>query len=192
MLKGPQAVDWSGIRAAAVVMGVRAAARKAADNLPEHQQKRFINRVMQRCHREGWITAKDEALSAMQSAAPSAVSAPTAELTQVLETPATRHALPLSAPVSTGQQILDGEVLSKYEKRKFLADVVRTPVGKIDKNSPLCQEHIVTDKMERIKMPSKLDALAEDSKLAGDYPASGDDPAVRVDVRILTIQGDIG
>jgi hypothetical protein len=65
------------------------------------------------------------------------------------------------------------QALSYAEKRAYLADVVRTPVGKIDEHSPLAQEVIYEETKygttKKIKMVSKTAAIAEDSKLAGDY-----------------------
>jgi hypothetical protein len=48
-------IDWAGIRAAAVVIGVREAARQAASNLTEEEQERFVFRVLKRSQREKWI-----------------------------------------------------------------------------------------------------------------------------------------
>lgn len=59
--------------------------------------------------------------------------------------------------------------LSREEAMAFLADIVRTPIGDVSTSSPLCQEHSRTEGVgtstERIKMPSKLDAL----KLLGSW-----------------------
>ncbi len=57
-------VDWPGIRALAVLVGVREAARRAAEPLPENERERFVDRVLQRCHREGWIREKKAAIAA--------------------------------------------------------------------------------------------------------------------------------
>lgn len=51
-------IDWPGIRAAAVTIGVREAARRAAIALPAEEQNRFVERVLKRSSREGWIQAK--------------------------------------------------------------------------------------------------------------------------------------
>lgn len=75
-------IDWSGIRAAAVVIGVREAARRAACDLPQQEQDRFTERVMKRCSREGWLT-KGEYVKASP-----------------------REVMPLSAPVRTGSDLL--------------------------------------------------------------------------------------
>jgi hypothetical protein len=60
-------------------MGIRAAARQAAANLPPDEQNRFVKRVLKRAEREGWEKAKQTAL-----------------------TLATPQGLPLSSPVVNG------------------------------------------------------------------------------------------
>lgn len=67
------------------------------------------------------------------------------------------------------------QALSYAEKRAFLAEVVRTPVGSVDETSPLAQEVVYEETKygttKKVKMVSKAAAIAEDSKLAGDYYA---------------------
>jgi hypothetical protein len=48
-------VDWAGLRAAAVAIGIRQAARQAARDLPPDEQERFVQRAMKRCSRQGWL-----------------------------------------------------------------------------------------------------------------------------------------
>ena len=48
-------VDWAGLRAAAVAIGIRKVARQAARDLPPHEQERFVQRAMKRCSREKWL-----------------------------------------------------------------------------------------------------------------------------------------
>lgn len=64
------------------------------------------------------------------------------------------------------------DFLTVEEKRAFLAKIVRTPIGEVTKDSELCQEWSLTDgertTTERIKMPSKLDAIKIDNDLATD------------------------
>jgi hypothetical protein len=49
--------------------------------------------------------------------------------------------------------------------------VIQTPIGKIDKNHPLCQEYSYTSNehggAERWKMPAKMDALAKIIQIKG-------------------------
>jgi len=64
-------------------------------------------------------------------------------------------------------------VLTLAEKRKFLRDVVTTPIYVVDETNPLCQSAERTkDGSVRIKMPDKLRALELDAKLAGELKAS--------------------
>ena len=66
-------------------------------------------------------------------------------------------------------KVEDKTLLTIAEKRAFLANLIRTPVGEVDEKSPLAQEvHIGQDGI-KIKMADKLRALDLDSKLAGDY-----------------------
>ena len=65
------------------------------------------------------------------------------------------------------------KVMSRKEKREFLAAVKRTPIGEISEDSELAQEKIVTvsqhGESTRIKMMSKKDAVDMDNRMAGDY-----------------------
>src|SRR5262245_5237495 len=83
-----QAIDWPGIRANAVLIGVREAARQAARDLPPREKERFVDRVLQRCRRQGWLREKNAIIAANAAK----ISAPTSQ------------ALPLSANVGTGSQ----------------------------------------------------------------------------------------
>lgn len=63
-------------------------------------------------------------------------------------------------------------VCSLAEKRQFLAQIIRTPIGEVDENSPLAQEKTVRHEgegatVEKIKMMSKADAIKLDNQLAG-------------------------
>lgn len=60
-------------------------------------------------------------------------------------------------------------VLTLAEKRSFLADVVRTPVGSIGKDDKLAQVlRFHKGEMTEIRMPDKLKAVELDAKLAGE------------------------
>ena len=62
---------------------------------------------------------------------------------------------------------------------QFCVDVINTPVGQVDQNSRLCQEHTVDtiggskggERIVRtkVKMPSKMDAIEKLAKLMGWY-----------------------
>jgi hypothetical protein len=60
-------IDWAGIRAAAVTLGIRRAARNAAKGLPPEEAKRLVDRIRKRAEREGWSQDKAKALAAVQS-----------------------------------------------------------------------------------------------------------------------------
>ena len=65
-------IDWAGLRAAAVAIGIRPAARQAARDLPPDEQERFIQRAMKRCSREKWL------VKSQQDKADAVVTSPTA------------------------------------------------------------------------------------------------------------------
>jgi hypothetical protein len=80
----PEEIDWAGLRAAAVTIGIRKAARAAARDLPPDEQERFVQRAMKRCSREKWL------VKSQQDKAEAIVTSPTA----------------LSANVRTGSDVL--------------------------------------------------------------------------------------
>ncbi len=49
-----QDIDWPGLRAAAVRIGIKPAARLAGRDLPPDELARFVERVAKRAVREGW------------------------------------------------------------------------------------------------------------------------------------------
>ena len=59
-------------------------------------------------------------------------------------------------------------MLSIEEKRKFLADCIRTPIGRLNADSPLAQKVRVTPEGMEVVMVDKLRALELDAKLAGE------------------------
>lgn len=64
-------------------------------------------------------------------------------------------------------------VMSLFEKRKYLASVVRTPLDDIDGKSPLCAAHTVTftkaGRTHEFRKESALKAIELDAKLAGEF-----------------------
>jgi hypothetical protein len=118
----PQDIDWSGLRAAAVAIGIRPAARRAAEDLPPHERERFIQRAMKRCSREKWL------VKAQQHKADAVVTSPTA----------------LSANVRKGSDVLS-EILTEdsRETRIGLSSAARNaaetfakmPGGKVIKHA---------------------------------------------------------
>jgi hypothetical protein len=61
-------VDWSGLRASAVMMGIKPAARAACSHLPPDEQTRFIERVAKRASREGWEAHRVSTMSTLTTA----------------------------------------------------------------------------------------------------------------------------
>lgn len=60
-------------------------------------------------------------------------------------------------------------VLSLAEKRSFLADIVRTPIGTVDISDKLAERVRYKDgEIQELHMPSKLMALKLDAQLAGE------------------------
>jgi len=53
-------IDWPGLRAAAVAIGIRPAARQAARDLPPEERERFVQRAMKRCSREKWLVKSQQ------------------------------------------------------------------------------------------------------------------------------------
>ena len=68
-------IDWAGLRAAAVVIGIRPAARQAARDLSPDEQERFIQRAMKRCSRQKWLVKSQQDKADAVVTSPSALSA---------------------------------------------------------------------------------------------------------------------
>ena len=87
---------------------------------------------------------------------------------------------------SAAASVPGSAVLTLAAKFKFLASIIRTPVGNLTPDSPLTQEW--TEKTTalatktRIKMPCKLRALELHSRLAGHF-----DHAVPVSDHVVTV-----
>lgn len=81
-----------------------------------------------------------------------------------------------------------GAVMTLLEKRRYLAEIVRTPVGQLSPMSPLAQEvkrakplataeqpalftaeQVEATEWETVRMPDKLKAIELDAKLAGEF-----------------------
>ena len=59
-------------------------------------------------------------------------------------------------------------VMTKSERRQFLARVIRCAPGDVTEHDPIAQSYKVTDKTHEVKLPCKLRALELDAKLAGE------------------------
>jgi hypothetical protein len=68
-------IDWAGIRAAAVAIGIRPAARQAAHDLLPDEQERFIQRAMKRCSRQKWLAKAQQDKADAVATSPTALSA---------------------------------------------------------------------------------------------------------------------
>ena len=67
-------IDWPGIRAAAVAIGIRRAARQAALHLPPDEKERFVQRAMRRCSRQRWLLKSQQDKADALVMSPSALS----------------------------------------------------------------------------------------------------------------------
>jgi hypothetical protein len=73
-LRGEE-IDWAGLRAAAVAVGIRQAARQAVRDLPPDEQERFVQRAMKRCSRQKWLVKSQQDKADAVLTSPSALSA---------------------------------------------------------------------------------------------------------------------
>lgn len=181
-MNNPQAVDWSGIKAAAIALqSVNEAARRASINLPPDEAERFRNRVNKRAYRERWLD---------QNAI-------------LAETATVRNAKPLSQNVQSGSELLHAlaqsdqnpAILSLVEKREYLASIVRTPIGNVNEDSPLAQKvKRRSDKdgsrTEEIELPGKLRAIELDARLAGELDSNRNGNG-SINLNILTNQAAV-
>lgn len=92
-------------------------------------------------------------------------------VTEIMAKPAAKaYAARLRRKADEAEIAAEGiTVLTILEKRQFLARVVRARITELPDDSDLWQEVEISDDKEKRKLPSKLAAIAEDSKLAGDY-----------------------
>jgi hypothetical protein len=68
-------IDWAGLRAAAVAIGIRRAAAQAAQDLPPDEQERFVQRAMKRCSRQKWLVKAQQDKADAVATSPIALSA---------------------------------------------------------------------------------------------------------------------
>lgn len=68
-------IDWPSLRAAAVAIGIRPAARQAARDLSPDEQERFIQRAMRRCSRQKWLVKSQQDKADALVTSPNALSA---------------------------------------------------------------------------------------------------------------------
>jgi len=75
--------------------------------------------------------------------------------------------------------------LTAEEIHSFLRDVVKTPVGEIDENSPLCESVELTKFGRKIKTPSKLKALELAAQMQGMLSGGGGDGKPHVRLQLI-------
>jgi hypothetical protein len=80
----PDEIDWPGLRAAAVAVGIRRAARQAARDLPPDEQERFVQRAMKRCSRQKWLVKSQQDKAEAIVTSPTALSANVRNRAEVL------------------------------------------------------------------------------------------------------------
>ena len=68
-------IDWAGLRAAAVAIGILPAARQAAQDLPFDERERFVQRAMKRCSGQKWLVKSQQDKADAIAASPTALSA---------------------------------------------------------------------------------------------------------------------
>jgi len=103
-------VDWPGLRAAAVAVGIRKAARQAARDLPPDEQERFVQRAMKRCSREKWLAksrqVKADAVAMSSTALSANVRKGSDVLSEILEEDSRETRIGLSAAARKGADTL--------------------------------------------------------------------------------------
>src|SRR5262245_51434830 len=103
-------VDWPGLRAAAVAIGIRKAARQAARDLPPDEQERFVQRAMKRCSREKWLVKAEQDKADALAMSPTALSANVRKgadvLSEILEEDSRETRIGLSAAARKGADTL--------------------------------------------------------------------------------------
>lgn len=78
--------------------------------------------------------------------------------------------------------------LTMAERREFLAELIQTPVGKIDETSRLAQSVKWSKDGREVRVPDKLRAIELDAKLAGELK---DQPAPAEGITIVISQGTL-
>lgn len=156
MPDNPSAIDWPGLKVAAISMNsVRAAADRAAANLPDDERRRFIERVNKRAYRERWL---DNA--------------------RALSTTAPTNAKPLSNDVQSGADSLAKALAedSNATKTGFsrMARRVAEAAGQYDPEEALMQSR------------SLRDVATIAGQVHGWTDKGGDDRRVMINIGILT------
>jgi hypothetical protein len=118
----------------AVAIGIRPAARQAAQDLPPDEQERFVQRAMKRCSREKWLVKSQQDKANAIAKSPTALSADVRKGSDVLnealaeDSRATRLGLSAAAPQSTDL---------RPREKEIAATVFVVPIGQSDCQSLL-------------------------------------------------------
>lgn len=96
------------------------------------------------------------------------------------------------------KEVLESKLGVKQETlARHLLSIIETPVGEVSQDSPLCQEYARSRKIvgkgeeaeewetEKVKTPSKLDAIKELNKMAGYYAPEQVESKLEVVIRKL-------
>jgi hypothetical protein len=117
----PEEIDWAGLRAAAVTVGIRKAARQAARDLPPDEQERFVQRAMKRCSRQKWLVKSQQDKADAVAMSPTVLSANVRNgsdvLSEILEEDSRETRLGLSAAARKAAETLakmPGEKIIKH------------------------------------------------------------------------------
>jgi hypothetical protein len=87
------------------------------------------------------------------------------------------------------QKAEEDAVMNLVERRRFLAEVVRTPASRIDRDSHLCQGFKETVLGDEVRIPDKLKCIELDSKLSGDLDKKSEDSGSALASLIAGLRG---
>jgi hypothetical protein len=139
-------IDWAGLRAAAVAIGIRPAARQAARDLPPDEQERFVQRAMKRCSRQKWLVKSEQDKADAIVTSPSALSANVRKgsdvLSEVLEEDSRATRIGLSAAARKAAEHLAASKATKIvRKHHALRSITQSAAELHDWNQKHPGEH---------------------------------------------------
>jgi len=159
MTTTPQTIDWAGIRANSVTLGIRGAARAAGADLPPDEQERFVERVMKRASREGWLEQTKTILMSAGVSAPIVTAGPKPK--------------PLSAEVRTGADSMAEEVKSLSNRSRLAA--LKTSANTLEYAAQL-------DPQEALMQAGDISSMTKVAAQAGSWGTEG---STQVSVNVL-------
>jgi hypothetical protein len=138
-------IDWAGLRAAAVAIGIRKAARQAAGDLPPDEQERFIQRAMKRCSRQKWLVKaqqdKADAVATSSRALSANVRKGSDVLSEILEEDSRETRLGLSAAARKAAETLakmpGSKIIKHAQAHRHVTASSRVLHGWDDKGNPI-------------------------------------------------------